>query len=113
MVVLFIGRSGSGKDTQAQMLAEKYGFTVTSTGDVFREIAGSDDKSSLELKAYIDKGEWVPDELVYKLLEGYLKKKGIDRLILTGAVRTLPQVALLDQMLQRLGEKLDRSYTLS
>ncbi len=108
MILLFIGPSGSGKDTQAQMLADKYGFKVTSTGNVFREVAISKKKEALEVKSYIDKGEWVPDKLVYSLLEEYLEKQGADKLILTGAVRTIAQVSLLDGMLERLGKSLDK-----
>ncbi len=101
MVLLFIGPSGSGKDTQADLLNEKFGFKVISSGDVFRDRIENGGEYAQEIKGYVERGEWVPDELTYKIMEEYLSKVAEKDLILTGAVRTFPQIELLDDVLMK------------
>jgi adenylate kinase len=114
MTILFIGASGSGKDTQAELLAQRIGNAiVVSTGEILRNTI-KEGRGSLaeEIRLYIDKGFFVPDALVYKVLGEYLKKHSKENIFLTGAVRTLAQIPLLDSQLRELGEKVDATFYL-
>lgn len=94
-ILIFIGPPGSGKGTQAKILAKKNNFKHISTGDSFRALSvdkniASDEKQALEeMKA----GNLVPDWLVYRLafkeIKKYLdKNQGV---ILDGAIRDQAQ----------------------
>ncbi|BCX13667.1 MAG: adenylate kinase [Candidatus Dojkabacteria bacterium] len=109
MTILFLGLSGSGKDTQAELLAEKLGnATVISTGEILRQVAKSGEgELANKIKSYLDKGLWVPDELVYEILGNHLKKITYKHIFLSGAVRTSSQVALLDNELEKLQRPLE------
>lgn len=107
MVLLFIGPSGSGKDTQADMLEERYGFEVVSTGELLRQITDGESKMQEVIKEGMNKG-FLPDNLVYGLLEMYLSGSKTKHYILTGVVRRESQVEKLDNALLNVGKKLNR-----
>ena len=90
--VLFIGMPGSGKGTQAKLLA-KYGFAHISTGDIIRKAFQEKDKLIMSYKEHINEGGFLPDELILKLIEQSivnLPKSSIGY-VLDGAVRTIKQ----------------------
>lgn len=97
MNLIFIGPQGSGKGTQAKILAEQLNIPPISTGDLFRDLTKSHLKE--EIDSYINKGQLVPDELAVKLLKQRIKqddcKKGF---ILDGFPRNLDQARLLDNL---------------
>lgn len=107
MILVFIGAAGSGKDTQAEILAEKYGFTVISTGQIFRDAIAAGTEEGKEAEEYTSIGDLVPDELVYRMLARHLNGIDISNIIFTGAVRKLVQVQLMDDTLAKLGTKVD------
>jgi adenylate kinase len=107
MILVFIGAAGSGKDTQAEILAQKHGFQVISSGQIFRDAIAANTPEGLEAEKYTDAGELVPDDLVYKMLERYVQTHKSDNMIFTGTVRTSPQVEMMDETLAKLGTKLD------
>jgi len=90
MRLIFIGAQASGKGTQAKILAEKFKITHISTGDLLRGATG---KSKEEVDLYINFGELVPDELVFKLLKE--KIAGLKSFILDGFPRNLKQAKML------------------
>ena len=67
-IVLF-GKPGAGKGTQAEFLKEKYNLTHLSTGDIFRYNIKNETELGKLAKAYMDKGDLVPDEVTIKMLE--------------------------------------------
>lgn len=96
----FLGPSGSGKDTQAELLAKLCGYEVIGTGDMFRSEYEKKTKEGMEAYKYWSKGKWVPDELVYDLFGSWIKKYDASKpWILVQVVRTEPQVKLLDDLL--------------
>lgn len=91
MNLFIIGPSGCGKSTQAKLIAIKYQLVHLSTGKLFRaEITA---QSSLGLKAekYVDKGIWVPDNLVLSTIFASLKKIHYQNFIIDGTPRYVSQ----------------------
>ncbi|MFN0216555.1 MAG: adenylate kinase [Saprospiraceae bacterium] len=98
-LVLF-GPPGSGKGTQAAFLIEKYKLIHISTGDLFRYEMSHHTKLGQEAKAYMAKGELVPDSVTIGMLRNKVEKhpeaKGF---IFDGFPRTIPQAEALDALL--------------
>ncbi len=101
--ILLFGPPGSGKGTQAILLAERLGVPHISTGDMFRQHVKDATEIGREVKTILDSGQLVPDELVNRMVEGRLSRpdcKG--SFILDGYPRTVPQAQMLDCLLLRL-----------
>lgn len=95
MNIVFLGPPGSGKGTQAKGVADKFNLVHLSTGDAFREAIKGETELGKEIKAYVDNGKLVPDELVSKVVFekiGSLKKG----FLLDGYPRTVEQAHSLD-----------------
>jgi adenylate kinase len=102
-VVLF-GAPGSGKGTQAKALADRFSFLHVSTGDLLREHVEADDPLGHEVKALMEAGQLVPDELVSRLVEEAIDRPEARRgVILDGYPRTLAQAERLYQLLAARG----------
>ncbi len=106
----FYGPEGSGKGTQAKLLAEKLGLPLYTTGDFVRDAAARD-KSSLgdACRKALSDGKYLPDDLVSQLIANKLNsdeaKKGF---ILDGFPRTLNQARFLAETMEKAGFSLDR-----
>ncbi|NQE53765.1 adenylate kinase, partial [ANME-1 cluster archaeon GoMg3.2] len=99
---------GSGKGTQAKLLAEKYGVPHISTGDILRGNLNNETKLGLEAKTYMDKGELVPDVVLIGLIKDRLSQSDCaSGFLLDGYPRTLPQAETLSKILSELGKNLD------
>ena len=108
MNIVLFGPPGSGKGTQAKMLAEKYGAPHISTGDILRENLKNKTKLGLEAKSYMDKGELVPDDVLIGIIKDRLAQPDCALgFLLDGYPRTLPQADALSKILNELGKKLD------
>lgn len=108
MNVVFLGPPGSGKGTQAKRVAETFGLKHISTGDVFREAIGRGSELGIEIKAYVDNGKLVPDDLVSRVVFEHLKKSGVQgSYLLDGYPRTVEQAHDLDGFVKREGTTLD------
>ena len=98
-VVLF-GPPGAGKGTQSEILLQCYGLVHLSTGDIFRFNIKNATELGLQAKAFMDKGELVPDSLTISMLESEVVKhidpKGF---IFDGFPRTSAQAEALDWFL--------------
>lgn len=108
MILLFIGPSGSGKDTQADILARDFGYKIISTGELLRTEMANKTELGVQAETYVNQGKWVPDAIVYEVLGNYLQKLDSKNIILTGVVRTPEQVELLDSSLQKIGTELNK-----
>jgi adenylate kinase len=106
--LVLLGPPGSGKGTQAAMLSRKYGIPAISTGDVLRAQVQAGTPLGKRVKAYLDRGELVPDNLVVDLIQHRLSDPDTQHgFILDGFPRTLPQAQALDAMLTALDRPLD------
>lgn len=107
MKIILSGPPGSGKGTQAELLAQEFEFAHFSTGDVFRDHIARKTSIGMNAIQYISKGHLVPDEIVLELTRDFIKtntKKGI---IFDGFPRTTRQAEGLDQILRENNDKLD------
>jgi len=93
--ILFIGPQGSGKGTQAQLVAEKLGLPIFSTGNTLRQKAQAQDELGQEIKNLIDNGILAPDELVNKIVAEKVQTDGGNGYILDGYPRNLAQAEFL------------------
>ena len=102
-IVLF-GAPGAGKGTQAVMLAKEHDLVHLSTGDILRKELSAGTELGKQAKAFMDKGEFVPDEVVIDMIrsqiEQYPDAKGF---IFDGFPRTTAQAEALDRMLNEKG----------
>ncbi len=102
-LVLF-GPPGSGKGTQAAFLIEKYNLIHISTGDLFRYEMSHDTPLGQEAKAYMAKGELVPDSVTIGMLRNKVEKHpDANGFIFDGFPRTIPQAEALDALLISMG----------
>mgnify|MGYP001025035210 CR=1 FL=1 len=109
MNVIFLGAPGAGKGTQGALIAERFGLTRISTGDLLRDAVRRGTPLGQKAKAYMDAGELVPDDVILGLVRevithGEGAKGGI---LLDGFPRTIPQAEGLDALLCELGRPLD------
>jgi len=106
--LVLLGPPGAGKGTQSVELCREYGVPHISTGDILREAVKSGLPLGIKAKAYMDKGDLVPDEIVTCIVVERLKdpdtKKGY---ILDGFPRTVKQAVDLDAELKKIGSKID------
>jgi adenylate kinase len=98
--LILFGPPGAGKGTQAEFLIDSYQLIHLSTGDLLRsEIAGQT-RLGLEAKAFMDKGELVPDAVVIGMIKSRLESsKDARGFIFDGFPRTVDQAKALDNLL--------------
>jgi adenylate kinase len=106
--LLLIGAPGAGKGTQAEKLAEAFQIPAISTGDIFRHNVKNETELGKQAKAFMDRGEYVPDSLTNALVRDRLSHAdAIEGFLLDGYPRTADQVVELDDILGQQGNKLD------
>jgi adenylate kinase len=107
--LILFGPPGAGKGTQAVRIARKHNWVHISTGDILREEVSQGTPLGLKVKAVIDAGHLVSDDLLIEIMESvFIKHANANGFVLDGFPRTLNQAQELDKML----EKLDRSVSL-
>jgi adenylate kinase len=112
--LLLIGTPGAGKGTQAQRLSETFGIPAISTGDIFRHNVKNETELGKQAKAFMDRGEYVPDSLTNDLVRDRLSQAdAADGFLLDGYPRTADQVAELDDILAEKSQHLDAVVMLS
>jgi adenylate kinase len=68
MRLLLIGAPGSGKGTQAERLAQRYGITHISSGDLLRQHVREQTALGRQIQSYVDRGDLVPTGIVVDML---------------------------------------------
>ena len=108
MRLVILGPPGAGKGTQAAHLAAHYGIPAISTGDIFRSNISAGTELGQQVKAIVDSGGYVPDEVTNAMLRGRLAEPDTAQgFLLDGYPRTQAQVEELDAMLDARGQSLD------
>ena len=112
--LLLIGTPGAGKGTQAQRLSETFDIPAISTGDIFRLNVKNETELGKQAKAFMDRGEYVPDSLTNELVRDRLSNAdATDGFLLDGYPRTADQVQELDDILAEKNQQLDAVVMLS
>jgi len=106
--IVLIGIPGSGKGTQAKLLAKELKSNLIPTGDLLREAVKKKEKLGKQAQTFMRKGELVPDEIILKLIKREIKEKGSERgFVLDGFPRTCAQAQGLGKVLKEIGKKID------
>ena len=97
---LIIGAPGSGKTTDAELIAERHDeITQYSTGDMFRAEVASGSEQGKIIKSFIEKGNLVPIAIVIETIVGAIKKAPTDIVVIDGYPRSTEQMTELDKYL--------------
>ncbi len=107
MRLVLLGPPGAGKGTQATQLAERFGIPQISTGDILREHVQENTMLGVKARTFMDRGEYVPDEVVVEMVMDRLAEADAEKgFILDGFPRTVPQAAALESSLAAAGRPL-------
>ncbi len=99
MKLILLGAPGAGKGTQAEIISETYKIPTVSTGNIIRAALENGTEMGLKAKAYTEKGELVPDDVVIGIIKERLSEDDCKNgFILDGFPRTIPQAKALDDM---------------
>jgi adenylate kinase len=102
--VVLLGAPGAGKGTQAELFAGEHGIPKISTGDILREAVSAGTDLGKRVKALMDRGELVSDDLIIGIVKDRLARADAARgFVLDGFPRTVPQAKALDELLKDRG----------
>ncbi len=107
MNILIFGPNGSGKGTQGDLVKDKYKLAHIESGAIFREHIGGGTELGKKAKAYIDRGDLVPDDITIPMVLETLKSKGENGWLLDGFPRNMVQAEKLWDALKAENIKLD------
>ena len=108
MRMILFGPPGSGKGTQAKLLAEKFHVPHISTGDLLREAVTKKSPLGMQAKGYFDAGMLVPDDVMIGLIREIVTVGAAQAgFVLDGFPRTIPQAIALDKLFGELHIKID------
>jgi adenylate kinase len=111
--LILFGPPGAGKGTQAVKIAQKYNWIHVSTGDILRAEVSQGTGLGLKVKAVMEGGHLVSDELLIEIMESVFRKNASAAgFVLDGFPRTLNQAVELDKMLSTLGQEVTRVLAL-
>jgi adenylate kinase len=106
--LLLLGPQGSGKGTQARLVADAYDIAHISTGEMLREAIAAGDELGMRVAPIVEAGHLVPDQLMIDLIRERLGRPDAENgFVLDGFPRTPPQAEALDAVLRELGRELD------
>ena len=104
MYIILLGAPGAGKGTQAETLVRELELPHVASGDLFREAAQQGSELGRRAKAYMDRGELVPDEVTIEMLVERIQRPDAQQgVVFDGYPRTLQQAEALDGALARRG----------
>jgi adenylate kinase len=105
--LILLGPPGAGKGTQAERLTEDFGLPYYATGNILRDAVAQGTDLGKQAKAFMDKGELVPDDVITGvILEALSSDEAADGFLLDGFPRTVPQAESLSKALEQQGRKI-------
>ena len=110
MYIVLLGAPGAGKGTQADLLTKNLKLAHIASGDLFRQALAKGTELGLQAKAYMEKGQLVPNEVTIKMVLERITaadcQKGI---ILDGFPRNVEQAKALDAALKIQNKSIDKA----
>jgi adenylate kinase len=105
--LILLGPPGAGKGTQAERLQDDFPLAYVATGDILRAAVADGTDLGKEAKAYMDRGELVPDDVIIGvILDRLAESDTADGFLLDGFPRTAKQAEALDEALSRVDRRL-------
>jgi adenylate kinase len=106
--LVLVGPPGAGKGTQAQFIASHLSIPKISTGDIFRHNVSTGTELGQQAKAYMDRGDLVPDEVTIAMVTARLQEQDAQAgFLLDGFPRNVPQAEVLRKLLANWDARLD------
>ncbi len=113
MNVVLFGPPGAGKGTQAALLKERLGLAHFSTGEEFRRHIASGTPLGVRIRAIVESGELVPDDIVLDVVKQALSSQEFrNGCVFDGFPRTLEQAQALDRLLAEMSSAIDVVLTI-
>jgi adenylate kinase len=107
LIVVVLGKQGAGKGTQCDLMVERYAIPHVSTGDILRKAVAAGTPLGRTVKAVIDSGALVADDLIMALVAARLvEPDAADGALLDGCTRTIGQATALEEILHPAGVSL-------
>jgi adenylate kinase len=107
-IILLVGPVGAGKGTQAEVLNQELGLVHLASGNLFRQALRDGTRLGDQARAYMERGDLVPDEITIEMFMHELAKPAARRgAILDGFPRTVAQAQALDATLAARGERIE------
>jgi adenylate kinase len=109
LYIILLGAPGAGKGTQAVMLAGKLKLVQVASGDLFRQALARETELGKKAKAYMEKGQLVPDEITIQMVLERLAAPDVKNgAILDGFPRNIQQARALDKALALQSKAIDK-----
>jgi len=109
LIIILLGAPGAGKGTQADAISQQADIAHIATGDLFRENIRNETELGKQAKAFVNRGELVPDELTVRMLLDRLERPDCQKgCLLDGFPRTLDQAKALDVALKDREQAVDK-----
>jgi adenylate kinase len=106
--LVLVGPPGAGKGTQAQFISSNLSIPKISTGDIFRFNVSTGTELGRQAKAFMDRGDLVPDEVTIGMVAARLAEDDTQvGFLLDGFPRNVPQAETLKKMLTESDSRLD------
>lgn len=108
MNLILLGAQGSGKGTQAELLARELRLKPVASGELLRDAMAAGTPLGLRARPYYDAGDLVPDDIVIGMIQESMRQLGDARgIILDGFPRNIAQAEALDRALATAGQRID------
>lgn len=107
MNIIIMGPQGSGKSTQAKLLAEKFGLVHVASGEITRQIAKEDTDEGHQVKDIMNRGELPPFEILFRRVKQILENNPAG-CVMDGYPREEDQIFMIEKYLEEKNQQIDK-----
>lgn len=101
ITLIILGPQGSGKGTQARIIAKKLRLDRFEMGAQLRKVMKKNDEFGKQVAVIVNAGDYVPDWIIKRVLENFFDRGQYQRIIFDGVPRTFDQSKIFDELLAR------------